>query len=700
MLNTCICLLTVCASATMASDTSLSMRQEAGYAQYFDDTTCLAEMTLPMLGGQAPQVETEAIGPWLRVRLRWDVSEALARDDLSLLFRVFFTPDSWWAPHLTPTQGDVIAQHVFRSPAMLVGSAKGLLAMVPDLDLCGANPETPWYMDMDAGARHFWLGLSRTDIPEHVRYQKAQGMVLGPGTVELGFYLAWFKDEASLFNPWREVSRFLWERWGHPLYEKGEPSTVPLDNFVEHTYRWAFDTWKEAVWQEFDINGVRVGAPAFIVNVTESPNYPSEVDLREFLSVWNQAWFSSLRAASGVYRYGRRTGKEDLMARARLTKEFTLAAPMRNGLFPTVYRTEMEEVEVGDKKVSRSKGWQTGYWTNSNRVPEEHGITDRWYNVLDMSWTCLLLVRWHRELEEDPRILPYVEGYAERLLTLQDEEGFFPSWLDPDTEAPSPVLARSPQTSMSVSFLLALAAATGKDHYREAALKAMDAVITHIIPAGQWEDFETYWSCCRLGQDHLGRPFERNAMFKQCSFSMFWTAEALLSAWQVTNDRKYMDWGQRTLDELSMLQQCWQPPFIHIPALGGFGVMNFDAEWNDSRQTLFAELFLDYAAVTNEKYYRERGIAALKAGFVMMYCPENQEVKALWEKVWPFFGPEDYGFTMENYGHGGATSPDGEGMGNFTIFTWGNGAAAEAWNRVLDHYGDAALSWLEATGDV
>ena len=691
MLTACICLLTVAAVPALSSGVPLSMRQEAGYAQYLDDTTCLAEMTLPTLGGQAPQVETEATSSWLRVRLRWDLPVRVARDDVALLFRVFFKPDFWWAPHLTPGQGDVIAQHVFRSPAILAGSATGLLALVPDLDLCGANPETPWYMDMDAEARHFWLGLSRTDIPEHVRYQKAQGMVLGPGSVELGFYLAWFKDESSLFNPWREVSRFLWERWGHSLYEKGEPSTVPMDTFVDHTYRWAFDTWKEAVWQEFDINGVHVGAPAFIVNVTESPNYPDEVDLREFLSVWNQAWFSSLRAASGIYRYGRRTGNEDLMARARLTKEFTLAAPLRNGLFPTVYRTEMEEVEVEDKKLSRSKGWQTGYWTNSNRVPEEHGVTDRWYNVLDMSWTALLLVRWHRELEEDPRILPYVEAYAERLLTLQDEQGFFPSWLDPDTEAPSPVLAQSPQTSMSVSFLLALAAATGKDHYRGAALKAMDAVIDHIIPGGQWEDFETYWSCCRFGGDYLGKRFPRNAMYKQCSFSMFWTAEALLSAWQVTNDKRYQKWGQRTLDELSMLQQCWQPPFIHIPALGGFGVMNFDGEWNDSRQSLFAELFLDYAAVTGETHYWERGVAALKAGFVMMYCPENPKVKTLWEKVWPFFGPEDYGFTMENYGHVGATSPDGEGMGNFTIFTWGNGAAAEGWNRVRDHYGETIV---------
>ena len=33
---------------------------------------------------------------------------------------------------------------------------------------------------------------------------------------------------------------------------------------------------------------------------------------------------------------------------------------------------------------------------------------------------------------------------------------------------------------------------------------------------------------------------------------------------------------------------------------------------------------------------------------------------------------------MENYGHGGRTNPAGEGMGEFTIYDWGNGAAAEA----------------------
>ena len=54
------------------------------------------------------------------------------------------------------------------------------------------------------------------------------------------------------------------------------------------------------------------------------------------------------------------------------------------------------------------------------------------------------------------------------------------------------------------------------------------------------------------------------------------------------------------------------------------------------------------------------------------------------------FGPADYGFTMENYGHGGRTSPEGEGMGVFTIYDWGNGAAAEATMRIRDHYGALA----------
>ena len=136
-----------------------------------------------------------------------------------------------------------------------------------------------------------------------------------------------------------------------------------------------------------------------------------------------------------------------------------------------------------------------------------------------------------------------------------------------------------------------------------------------------------------------------------------------------------------------MTQASWQPPYMYVNVLGGFGVLNADGEWNDSRESLFSELIIQYGKLLHKPEYIERGYAALKASFVMMYCTENPQTKQQWEKVHPFFASEDYGFMMENYGHGGRTNPAGEGMGEFTIYDWGNGAAAEAYNRILDKFG-------------
>jgi hypothetical protein len=653
----------------------------------------LLRFSVPELSGcDRPRIEVgepDASG-WRRVRLTWDVPRAVSQDELSVRFDLEFEPDFWWAPHLAPGEGYVVAQHVFRSPALIAARGPLTLSLVPDLDIAGSSPALPWFLDYDAVNRSMWLGLSKTEIPEHVLFKKAPGLRFSPGRVELGFFVAAHNDSGSVRNPWRAASAFLWKRWGSPLYAKGEPIPGPLEPYVRRTYDWAFKGWGKYVWQEFDLGGRRVGAPQFIVNISQSPNYPGPWYQREFLSIWNQAWFSSLRSASGLYRYGRSVGGAEggaLLAKARLTKELALAAPMTDGLFPAVIGTANEIVEIGGQKLRRPRGWDEARWSNSDRTPDDHGITPDWFHVLDMSWTALLMLRWNEELETDVRLVDYARLYGGRLLALQDAEGFFPGWLHPGTHAPGPVMNRTPETSLSATFLLKLTAATGETKFRDAAIRAVEAVLAKIVPDGNWLDFETYWSCCSWGREnYLDRKIERNAMHKQNTLSMFWTAEALLAAFRATGERRYLDWGRRTLDELSMAQQVWQPPFIYVPALGGFGVMNADGEWNDSRETLFAELFLEYAGETGEPSYTERGLAALEAGFVMMYCPENPAVKAMWEKVYPWFGPADYGFTMENYGHGGRTGPEGEGMGVFTIYDWGNGAAAEAAMRILDHH--------------
>ena len=649
----------------------------------------IESMHYSLLGNQVGKQQIQKIdNNTVHVKISFSLDNTVSKYDWQLNVKPGFVPDFHWAPHLTPSGNNIIDQHVFRSPTLIVSDESQVLMLIPDLNIMQQGTPVRWYMDMNAPANKLTLGMSNSRVSDHVIFERAAGANYPKGEVEIGFYLMYFDDAETLQNPFRKPLEFFWEGWGHALYQTGNPVSTNLENYVEHTYNWAFNTWAEQVWQEFEVNGKTVGAPTFIVNVTQSPNYPGEVNEREFRSIWNQAWFSSLRSASGLYRYARRTGNQTLLHKANLTKELALSFPKKNGFFYGLIGTAMHEVQINGQNYNRSSGWNTYYWGNSNRNPYTWNPAESPFHVLDMSWTALLMLRWYEELEQDSRLLDYAQDYADALLKIQYANGFFPAWLDLHTLAPKAHLNDSPETSMSVTFLLKLAEITGNQSYQEAALRAMKVVMEEIIPTGRWEDFETYWSCSRIGSfDWVGKKVERNNMYKQNNFSMFWTAEALLAAYQSTGDEKYLQVGQRTLDEMLMTQASWQPPYMYVNVLGGFGVLNADGEWNDSRESLFAELILQYGKLLNKREYTERGFAALKAAFVMMYCPENPVTKAQWEKVYPFFYQEDYGFTMENYGHGGITNPEGEGMGEFTIYDWGNGAAAEAYNRILDKFG-------------
>lgn len=641
------------------------------------------------IGGEKGESKVTVIDEnTLYLRITFSIPEETLQDDWRVVVTPGFKPDFHWAPHLTPTDNHIIEQHVFRSPVLILNDDSRAFILIPDLDIMKKETPVRWYMDLNAPDNQLVLGMSNSKVESHILFRREQGTLFPEGEIEVGFYIMHYQDEESIKNPFRKALDFLWSNWGHDLYNSGNPVDVDLERYVEQTYNWAFNSWAESVWQEFEIDGQKVGAPAFIVNITQSPNYRGEVNEREFRSIWNQAWFSSLRSASGLYRYARRTSNEDLMEKALLTKELSLSFPKKNGFFYGLIGTHMHDVEIEGQKYNRSSGWDIYYWGNSNRNPYTWNPAESPFHILDMSWTGLLMLRWYDELEKDERLIEYATEYAEALLNIQSEKGYFPGWLNLNTLQPMEHLNSSPESSMSVTFLLKLYELTGADKYRNAALKAMDVIIDEIIPVGRWEDFETYWSCSRFGSDHLvGGKVSRNNMFKQNNFSMFWTAEALFESYKITDDKKYLQYGQRTLDELLMTQASWQPPYMYVNVLGGFGVLNADAEWNDSRQSLFSELILQYGKLLDMQEYMERGHAALKASFVMMYSPENPQTKEQWEKVYPFFGEEDYGFMMENYGHGGRTSPEGVGIGDFTIYDWGNGAAAEAYNRILDKFG-------------
>ena len=648
----------------------------------------ITSITIDSLHGIQPGIKfTRLSSGVVKVLIRYAMKEPVKQDDWQVVIRPSFKAGFHWSPHLTPTDQNIIAQHVFRAPALIVGDSQKQLVVIPDLDLIKKNPSVKWYMDLDALKDELTLGISNNKVTAHVLFARDTGMVIPAGAFEFGFYIMANRDSASLSDPWRKPLAFLWDTWGKPLYAEGQPIKGDLEPYVKHTYNWAFDSWSKSVWQEFSLSGKKVGAPVFIVNVTQSPNYPGQVNEREFRSIWNQAWFSSLRSAQGLYRYARRTNDKTLLEKARMTKELALMFPQKDGLFPAVIATEMEKVEVNGEKLSRSTGWGHYYFGNSNRNPVKDWGNPALapYHILDMSWTAYLMLTWYEELEKDERLLTYATRYADRLLQLQDADGFFPAWLDTKSLKPLEFLNHAPETSMSVTFLLKMNALTKEKKYLDAAERAMEAVIQNNIPVSQWEDYETYWSCSRVLDSMLNKKIPRNDAFKQNTLSMYWTAEALYNFYKLTKEKRYLQTGQRVLDELLMYQASWQPLFIPIHALGGFGVMNADGEWSDSRQSLFAELILLYGKELNSNEYIERGNAALRASFVMMYCPENPETRAQWEKMYPFFDEKDYGFMMENYGHGGVTNASGLGIGEFTIYDWGNGAAAEAYNRILDH---------------
>lgn len=624
----------------------------------------------------------------VKVSFDFYLDKAVNYDDWGVNITPSFVPEFNWVNHITPAEGNVADQHSFRTPAMIVQNGNKTLIVIPDVEKIGVD-DVHWYMDMDAGDNVMRIGMSRTLVTDHVLWSKTPGAVYDSGHHSFGFYIMAFDSKDVALNPFRPVLSFFWNRWGHNAFKDMELNHNLFMKYCERTYDWAFNNWKDAVWQEFDIDGKNVGAPVFIVNMTQSPNYKGPVNEREFRSIWNQAWFNSLRSASGLYRYAKLQDDAELLMKANLTKNLALSFPNDRGLFYGLIATPMELVEDNGKLVNRSVGWDHYYWGNSNRNPYTSNPADSPFHILDMSCTAYYMLKWYTELEQDPALLEYVVKYADALLSLQTEKGYFPAWIDTKTYIPYDELTVSPETSMSVTMLMDLYNITKNEKYKDAALKAMDAVINDIIYQGRWEDFETYFSCCRIGTPYLiGKKVQRNNMYKQCNFSMYWTAQALLECYKLSGKKSYLDLGLRTLDEMLMTQASWQPPYMYVDVVGGFGVMNADGEWNDSRQSLFAPLLLEYYDVVSDNEYKERALAALKISFQMMYCPENPRAEEQWKKAWPFIGEEDYGFMMENYGHGGAVSPDGLGIGEFNIYDWGNGSATEAYLGIFCKYGD------------
>lgn len=564
-----------------------------------------------------------------------------------------------WKPHLSPLPDMTVGEKAFRSPAIIMEGEKEILALIPNLDELERPHQQQFLMDWsyDTG---LYCGVGPQAETGHVYYRLTEEPMHLTEDLTFSFFLMSAPKQPDVRRDFRPVLNVLWKLFAEPRMAAKPPSAIELLPYARHVYSWAFERWESVCWQSFELNGLKVGGVVFIVTASQKPGLGREDDWREPKSLWNQAWFCSLRSAYGYKLYALRTGDAELSRKAELALNFALSAPREGGLFASYY-------VAGD-----DGDWAKGRWVFA--APRHPKGYDAYAHLLDNSWTCYWLLKWHQRIEARPEILAFVSEYVRTLLALQRPDGGYPAWVRPEDADCAPYLTVSPEAAAHMLLLAKLYEIRPDPALLDSMERTAAFLTREILPGGRWEDFETYWSCAaEWAEKRHGQTDPRSGLHSQCTFGMYWVAEAMLALYRICAKPEHLDAGQRALAELSLYQQICSPHGFGVPTLGGFGVMNCDDEWNDARQSLIALTYLRYYQLTGDEQYRLRALWAMKASFYMMYCPENPDVRALYETVHPQFGPTDFGFHMENFNHHDGTCQ--QGLGEFTIFDWGNGAA-------------------------
>jgi hypothetical protein len=573
-------------------------------------------------------------------------------------YRAYAPLDFIFSPQLRPEPEQVIADHVFRSPAFMMQKESDFVALVPDVgSIDGRNRVMRTGADLQitsAEKPFISFGLMNC-VPElyklrntHVFYAAPDSLagVLKDTTVSFSYRL-FLNASAPRQEGFRDVVRYHWTTNGRKfLLRKEGPQAAP------------FSTYVRKAWKEFlpmvALDAQYEGKPVTLLRQARlawSNNLPRTADN----DAWFNVWFNSLRTAYGMELYGRESGDTALTAMAERVLNLALLAPQHEGITPTIFYLD----STGGHWVA-DHAW--GGISHGEYLPMFHN-----------AWTSVWLLRWSDLLPSRKKeILLHTRAFGEFLLKHQHANGEIPSWYDPVTLEPAaPLRDDNAETAGAALFLAELFARTNEKHYLEGAERAMRYILTEVVPQRRWYDFETFFSCSRkpLGffDAYTGQP-------PQNTLSMHQAAEACYALYRLTHKEEYRHNGEAILDYLSLYQQVWSPRWLSGELFGGFGVQNTDAEWSDARQGYFAVTFMDYYDMTGKREYFERGVAALRAMFSLFESPTSPR-------------------TAENYGHSGTDAPAG-----VTGLHWGTGSSVTSIHIIRQRYGDAHVNLKERWG--
>ena len=596
--------------------------------------------------------------PYARIVVSYQIS---GRTTLGFLLSTYsFVPDGKefaayrpldfvFTPTLRPEPEQVIADHVFRSPALMVQKEGYFAALVPDvqsIDVKGRAIKSSGDLQMETAEKPFFSFGLQNWIPEPYRLRNTHVFYAAPDslapalhdtTVSYGFTLL-LRADAVPHEGYREVVRYHWRESGAKNMQRAKnPQAEPFGNYIQKAWY--------LFLPQIELDGVYKGKPVTLLRQGRLA-WSNRMHEGADNDCWFNVWFNSLRTAYGMYVYGRNVEDRKLMRGAARVLNLALLAPQKNGIAPSIFYQD-------------STG---GHWVADQAWG---GISHGEYLAMfHNAWTCYWLLQWIDLVpERRTEILNFTKAFADFLLAHQQKNGVVPSWYAPETLQPAePLRDENAETAGAALFLCEFYKRRKEQKYLDAAERSMEYMFTNILPRQKWFDFETFFSCSRKPLGFFDRYTQQ---YPQNTLSMHQAAEACYELYQITKNAAYKRTGTEIMDYLCLYQQVWSPQWLSRELFGGFGVQNTDAEWSDARQGYIAVTLMNYYEMTGRREYFERGVAALRAMFSLFESPTSPR-------------------TAENYAHSGFDQPAG-----VTGIHWGTGSCVVSIELITGRYGDA-----------
>ena len=573
-------------------------------------------------------------------------------------------------PRSGPGRDQVIGDHAFHAPAVILQQGGLFVALAPDLLMINQDrvlsPDARRNQKVDRNRFSVPIEEENTTMPtaldlnivsgltprpvlsygmmdfivsHHVRYQRVNNdsMIrkLNAGRVRYGFDLFVAAEEPAN-RGYQKVVRHQWRKYGHEVQRERAHLAMPFAEYVRTIYGVVSKPMDPAVqapvpgfadhgvFLDFDLGGQPVGGMVSPLGVLGFGD-----------ALWNFEFWNNVRDAGGMHYWGNKLDLPELVDRAQRIANLALQAPQNaDGFFCLTY-------------LAGSKQWLRSTLGPSPNPTSIFDKSNPVYNVPAMSKTAAHLLEYHQRCKQDPRIVAYLRKYADGLAARITGYGCLPSYYTPDMK-PLEALHSSAQPAASMWFLAEIYSVTKEPKYLEAARRIAGYLRKEILPAQKWIDLEPYYSCGRnptayLSDTEQGLPIRGN-------LSTIWAAKGFAALYRATGEKIHLEAGGQVVDYLCFSQACWAPHYIYTAfPFGGCTVDNIDtATWLDARQCELVEPFIWYGRTLGRQDLIERGVAAAKASTVLINHPRHKK-----NNIYRHTNLYGFGLGPENINHEG-----------------------------------------------